>query len=178
MLQKLLNNPDSIIALCALITSIVSIFFTYRGLRLQKIHNLKSVRPIGVIITDDYEDDIYVRIDNNGIGPMIVKEIKVFSALQESSSIIDLVPESLNEKVVWADFLGAVQNRAIMPGNDLYLIRLTFDEADTAASTQHETRKEVRDFLQHLTVELSYTDVYEKTMFKTTRKLDWFARHF
>lgn len=177
MFQKLLDNPDSIIALCALLTSVVSIFFTYRGLRLQKVHNLKSVRPIGVIIAGDYEDDIYVRIDNNGIGPLLVTEIKVSSPHRKSMNIIDLVPQSLNEKVMWADFVAETQHRVIMPGKDLYLIRLTFDEVVALPDNQHEIKKEIRNFLQDLTVDLSYTDVYERTLFKTIRKLDWFARH-
>ena len=75
--QKLFDKPEVIIAFGALLTSISSIVLTIKALKVQKQHHLKSVKPIGYITVGDYEDDIYISIVNNGVGPLIIRELRV-----------------------------------------------------------------------------------------------------
>jgi len=49
-------------AVCALFVSALSIFFTIRTLRLQRIHNFKSLTPIANVLANDYENQLEVRI--------------------------------------------------------------------------------------------------------------------
>lgn len=176
--QKLLDSPEVVIALCALLISMVSIFLTIQTLKVQKQHNLKSVRPIGHITAGDYEDDIYISIVNNGIGPLIIKELKVSNSQLSSSSLIDIIPDNINNSVIWTDFASNFINRALKPGDRLYLVRLTFDETEKQQTNNKNIKETLRKFFQHLTLELSYTDIYEKKTYKVTRKLEWFGRHF
>jgi len=53
-------------------------------------------------------------------------------------------------------------------------LRLIFDEKETQ---QEKIKKELRNFLKDLTLELRYTDISEKQTYTITRKLDWFGRH-
>src|SRR5689334_20945069 len=72
------DNADTIIAICALLVSIVSILIGYFSLRAQQKHDRLSVKPIGKIsfVTDD--DNIEIKIRNDGTGPMLVSNIKVY----------------------------------------------------------------------------------------------------
>ena len=174
--QKILDNPQAIIAFCALLVSIISIILTILTLKEQKRHNLKSVRPIGRITVGDYENDIYVSILNNGIGPLIIKSFKAKnSKISSTTGLIDIVPTDINNNVIWTDFASNFDNRAIKAGERLYLLRLTFEEK--ADQQQENIKTRLRNFLKDLTVELQYTDIYEKRTYTIERKLDWFGRH-
>lgn len=178
ILKKLSINPEIVIAFCALLTSVISIILTILTLRLQKQHYMKSIKPIGRITAGDYEDDIYISIINNGVGPLIVKELKVSNSQLTASSLIDIIPTSINESVVWTDFASNFVNRAIEPSGRIYLVRLTFDEVEKKQDNIKIIKKELRQFLRHLTLELIYTDIYEKKLYRISRSLEWFGRHF
>ena len=170
---------EIMIAICALLTSIVSIFLTMRTLEMQKKHNLKSVRPIGRITAGDYENDVYISIVNEGIGPLIIKNFKASNSQLTSSSIIDIIPKNINDKVIWDDFASNFFNRAIKASGRLYLVRLKFDDTtEERQSANDKLRNDLRRFFQHLTLELEYTDIYEQDTYTVIRELSWFGRHF
>jgi hypothetical protein len=172
-------TPEFCLGLLAFITSLVSIYYTHTGLQIQREHNIKSILPIGDISLGDYENNIFVRIDNNGIGPMIIKELKVFNLEVSGYNIIDLIPEEINQNITWTDFVSKVKNTAINPGNPLYLIHKEFTDnlIQNDVLLDIENRKELRECLSTFTVELTYTDVYSKNNYVITRNLDWFGRH-
>lgn len=175
--------PQIIISTCALFISVVSIILTMLTLNMQKKHNSKSVRPIARITVGDYEDDIYVSVINNGVGPLVIKRFNAEhkfrgSASTSSSTLIDIIPKELNDKVIWTDFASNFDNRALKAGERLYLLRQKFDDNDANKDENMRIRTDLRQFLQHVTIELRYTDIYEKLDGNETRKLDWFGRHF
>jgi len=175
--MAILDKPEVIIAFCALVVSGVSIFLTLKTLKVQKQHNLKSVRPIGRLTAGDYEDDIYISIVNEGIGPLIIKELKVSTTKLSALSLIDIVPDHINNQVIWTDFAANFNGRAIRSGDRLYLLRKTFEDTEKQQVVNEKTRELLRKFFQQLTLELTYIDIYD-VQYKVERKFDWFGRHF
>jgi len=180
-IQKLVENPQAIIALCAVLISIFSIYLTIKTLKTLKQHDLKSVKPIGYISVGDYENNIYVGIDNNGIGPLLIKEFEVTNSdrsLSSKKNLFEIIPESIKNSVTWRDFIGQkVADRTIKPGDRLYFLQLVFDKIEMHHENNKKIKKELREFLQNLTVKVTYTDIYEKKKYIEIRELDWFRRN-
>jgi hypothetical protein len=180
IMQKLFESPEAIIAFFALVTSIASIYFTFHSLRAQKEHNLMSVRPIGIISAVDFDNNIYVGIKNNGIGPLIISDFKVSKSGFETTHLMTILPENI-QKINWTDYVSddiIMIGSVIKPGEELYLIQLTFDISFPTQNANEEIKIELWNSLKDLTIEMTYTDIYEKQKFSTKRKLNWFGRHF
>ena len=167
-------SPEIIIAFCAILTSVVSIILTIQTLKTQKQHNLKSVKPIGYIISGNYENDIYIAIGNNGIGPLIIKEFKVSNSRLSALNLIDIIPSNINDNVTWKDYTSNIVGRAIKSGDRIYLLRLSFDEIEMQQDKNIAIKKELREFLQDLILELTYTDIYEKETYNAIKNLGHF----
>jgi hypothetical protein len=170
-------TSESIVALCALFVSITSVFFSVQALNIQREHNYKTVKPIGIIVVADYENKIFIRIDNCGVGPLLIKKITVKNKTISATTVIDLIPERLNERIIWADFAAALEGKAISVGENLHLILW---EADIESYEQQkiiEDRRDIRNVLKDISVILEYTDIYEKNTFKVERSMEWFGRH-
>jgi hypothetical protein len=71
-----INWFEILLSLCTLVLSLCAVIISILTARSQKTHNKNSVRPLLGIVVGDYEDDLYVRIDNNGVGPAIITNIK------------------------------------------------------------------------------------------------------
>ncbi len=178
MCQHSPSDSQTIIAFVALLVSIVSVVFTYLALRHQRVHNIKSVKPIGQIIAGDYEHDIYIRIDNNGTGPLIIKKLEVRNESLSASSVIDILPSDLVNRIFWKDFTNNINERAILPEHNLVLIRWVSENYDKTHSTQMSLdKRDLRVSLKDLVLKLEYTDIYERNIFSVERRMDWFARN-
>lgn len=174
-------KPEYIMSALALIISIASLWS-------QRRHNINSVRPIGVIDCFDAEDNIYVKIENAGTGPLL------FTKLEVSNSKGKIEPNIINHmplhppEILWRDFLLSVDDVVLAPGDEVTLIQLSIDnvaigvdEAAGGAVLQEiifaPFRKDVRAALAELTVTIQYVDIYDKS-FKTIKKLNYlFGRH-
>ena len=77
MILFLKSNYEVIVAVLALIVSCVAIWQTYRSLRMQRIHNSKSMLPIPNFNRLNYEDSIGVELENRGAGPLIIVSLDV-----------------------------------------------------------------------------------------------------
>src|SRR5690606_1404935 len=117
------NWSESIIQYLAFIISAVAVFFTWRGLKIQREHNYKSVKPIGQIRLGDYQSKIFVRIMNSGTGPLILKKVIVNGTeLKTNEGLIHILPEELRERIVWTNFTSNYINRAVPANEDLELL--------------------------------------------------------
>lgn len=183
---ELLNeiNWDRIIPLCALVISIVSIIFTIIQVQLQRIHNKKTVKPIGRIRIGDYQDHIFIKIENNGLGPLIIKQILTKNKFKNTTeSFIDILPQELTIRIPWTNFTGAYEGRTIIPGQSLELIvwRINGSYDGKAQEVIDKDRSDLRKALQDISISVTYTDVYEVEEFKhelTNEKFNyWYGRH-
>ena len=177
-------NWEGIIALCALVVSVVSIVFAIIQVQLQRIHNKKTVKPIGRIRIGDYQNNIFVKVENNGVGPLIIKQILIKSkTLQTTKSLIDILPADLTKRITWANFTGSYEGRTIIPGQSLELIVWTINSSykGKAKDVIDKDRNDLRKALKAISVSVTYTDIYEKEDFKHEISSDefnsWYGRH-
>lgn len=161
-------NSDNLIAVtsvCAVLISIASMIFTIIFSILQIKHNKNSVRPISAIKINDYENLISVRIDNVGTGPLLIKKLILKNDIQESSTLISMMPEI---DQLWTTFTESIDGWTIPVGGKVTLLEI-HPKSD---SVKNLIRKE----LSKITVFLEYADIYA-TRFQDKRALDFFGRH-
>jgi len=166
---KVINDAELSIAAIALITSVVSIFIGFVGLRIQRKHNKKSVLPIGTINLADYENCLRIKISNNGVGPLIIKSCNTIGKNSVKPYPINWMPGG----VVWSTFRENLDNHTILSGSSLTLLELQVNIKNKGEIKQ---RDKIRTILNDLELEVGYEDIYGKE-FKVKRKLDWFGRN-
>jgi hypothetical protein len=159
-------------AILAVVASTVSFIVAIVNMKWQRVHYRKTLLPIGSLSLGDYENAIFVRLRNDGAGPMIVDEVAVFRIGTDekiASALIDLMPKGLS----WNTFVKDISGRAFAPGKDIDLISLDGNEND---SEFVDIRRRVREVLSGLSVRVSYQSVYGEKKY-VERPLDWFGRH-
>ena len=170
-------NTNIIISICALVVSLAAIILTLVQIKIQREHNFKSIKPIGQINVADYEADVHVAISNAGIGPLIIKSVRVFNTQRQSTNLLNILPDDLVNTMIWTDFVVELEGRAVNVGESVYLIRAMFDDDENLTRDLIDFRTRLRTCLGQITIELTYTDVYEKNTYNCSRQLSWFARH-
>jgi hypothetical protein len=174
-LGSIMTAANVVIALCALFAAMVSVYFTRAALRAQLRHNKLSVRPMPLVIPLDFENRIAVEIRNNGIGPLIIKDVAVVpDGGSGRSDLIEYMPGSAS--ITWSDFNLSLGGTAVLPGRQVNLIELAYNSAfDWADFATY--RNECRRALAELSIRLAYTDMYGDEFPEETYSLDWFGRH-
>ena len=162
-------------AIAALFVSLLSMLLACMNLWMQRTHNRKSVLPVGHITVGDYEDEISVRLCNDGVGPLIVDKVSVFQNDEErdsKTSIIEFMP-ALPGDYAWATFAREIKGRAISPAEEITLISLKgFPEQE-----DFEVSKViVRRILSTMTVKIECKNIYDEKMPTVSRNLPWFGR--
>lgn len=174
---------DVIISVCSLLISVIAGIISINTYRSQKEHNKNSVRPILNIVLGDYEDDLYVRVDNNGVGPAIVSSIhctcSYFDELLSANSLVELIPYkatvqgersgSTADMHSFTDFVEDITGRTIPPGGHITLLRI--------AEPKRVQLLAFRNLLSKCCVEIEYTDIYNSKPWKCRRLLDFFGRN-
>jgi hypothetical protein len=151
------------IEIVALFLSFLSIAFAVIFSILQQQYNKKSVIPICSIIFNDYENLISIRLDNNGVGPLIINKLIVVYNSKEYPTLIELMPKN----ILWNNFVENIESRAIRPNGKIELLKLT--------SGDRSKKIKVRKILSQLVIHVEYKDIYGK-QFIAERDLKFFAR--
>lgn len=159
------NDLMAITSVFAVVISVVSMIFTIIFSFFQIKHNKNSVRPISAIKVNDYENHISVRIDNVGTGPLLIKRLVLKNDVQESSTLISMMPEI---DQLWTTFTEAIDGWTIPVGGKIILLEL-HPQSDNVKNL-------IRRELSQITIFLEYTDVYA-TKFYDKRALDFFGRN-
>lgn len=162
-LKEILSYGEVVIAAIAVIVAIVTA-------KSQEKHNKNSVRPILNLILGDYDDNIYVWVENNGVGPACIKSVKCTyqgdDMCQEGASLIEVLPAGLVEH--YTTFVEDFSTRAISPQQGLMLLQ--------KKEPSEEEVIELRQQLKNCSVEITYTDIYGKAVWIEKRSLDFFKR--
>ena len=157
----------------ALVTGVIALVFTAISLQIQRRHNRLSVKPIAIVSVADYENELAVRLQNKGTGPLIIKKLSFTDQNgRTEKAIIDFCGSGF-KNMVWGTFVADIEGWAILPNETKTLIELNGDSADKEFV---RVRDKARKVLAQIQVELLYKDIYENDMPKKIRKLDWFAR--
>lgn len=176
------NWVDIITSVSSLILSVVAVVISIITYRSQKEHNKNSVRPILDIVLGDYEDDLYIRIVNCGVGPAIITGIECTRSyvgeVASSNSLVELMPhkarlqgKSFNLTVnmlSFSDFVEDITGRTISPGSGITLLQI-----------KNPARNQIvvfRNYLKDCCVKVEYTDIYNSKPWDRKRLLDFFGR--
>jgi len=163
-----------IIAFLALAVASTSIVLTLWSIKSQERHNRLSLTPIPQIFAGDYEDRLFVSVENSGPGTAIILETAVRGEQGEKDDLISHMPAT-PAGLFWKTYISRTVGRAIQPGEELFLIELVGDHSDPQFAAY---RDQCRRALAKLTVTISYTDVYKTAFDPCSRPLDWFGRHW
>ncbi len=59
----------------AIVISVLALIATFYQLYLQRLHNEKSLKPLAQIDFVDRKKLMYVHIQNNGVGPLVIDRL-------------------------------------------------------------------------------------------------------
>ena len=147
-----------------IIVSLLALLATFYQLYLQRSHNEKSVRPFGQIDLEDRKGHIAVRISNNGLGPMIVGELRFYKNGKEYEAIKDCL--ELDARSYTSISVGDSVQKIILPNAQLIVFETRVKDGQIA---------DVRNQLASITVEARFKDIYDNE-FVISRSLEWFKR--
>jgi hypothetical protein len=172
-----LNPIISILTLA--ITAYIAVSFNEYQKKQDKESSLRQerlVRPLISILVGDYEEQIQVKLKNAGLGPLMIKEIFIFSPNNSNGckNLIDLMPKH-PEGLPWRDFVFKIEGRVIAVGAELNLLELTGEPGNILFE---DFKKRVRYNLKDVVIQIAYTDIYENEMPKAIQLLDIYRRHF
>jgi hypothetical protein len=156
----------------ALLVAAVSIGIAFYGVKLQRQNNLMSVRPLPYISCADYEDLLWVKVRNDGVGPLLINNIRFNrdGSPADFDNLVECLPQ-LPRGMFWSK-LSKGYVRTVPIGADLPLIELHVDIAKLA---QTSFRDECRKQLQRIEMTVEYTDMHGSKFKPISRRLDFFA---
>lgn len=168
------NLLDFVKTYGALAVSSVSIIVAVIALWLQRRHHFKSLTPVPNFLTNNYENQIGVKLRNAGVGPLLIEEFRASNGAESKDDIISWMPDAPNG-IYWATFTHSIDGWCIAPNHEVFLVKLTGNLGD---GTFRSFRDDVRAALSKLTVTVRYKDIYDRPMPDKSRPLlGWFEIH-
>lgn len=153
----------------AIIISVLALLATFYQLYLQRVHNAKSLKPLGQVDLLDLNRQLVIGVANNGMGPMIIDRITFFKDGNSSTNIENCL--SLNARSYRRIPISESVKKVVLPNASFEVFATEFED--------HEGEPEItnaRKQLSAITLKVEYRDIYENK-FTLERNLDWFARH-
>jgi hypothetical protein len=167
-------DPVLITAVCAVVVSVISTGLAAWTAFVQRRHMRLSVRPIVAVPVADFEGRIGVFLQNTGLGPMMVKTLRVIADDGSfADDVITHMPE-LPEGVLWSNYHDSVDGMSLQNGTRVELLLL---EGNPTNENFRRSRDNVRCALSTLLVRIEYQDLYSTDMEPYERSLSWFGRH-
>jgi hypothetical protein len=166
------TDLNLIVAFSAMVISIAAILLTVITIRIQREHNTLSTRPICFIDLFDYGNHTSVELYNGGIGPMIINEIKVSRGVDYKENIIEWMPK-IDEGLRWKNYNSDMKLSVIAAATSLTMIAFDAEEENNEAVS---FRNKIRKIMSELTVEVTYSNIYDKQLPVVIRRLDIFGR--
>ncbi|RYU62665.1 hypothetical protein ERW51_18750 [Aliivibrio finisterrensis] len=159
-----------VIAICAVIVSVVSIVVAIKTLNAQRRHNKLSLKPIVHISKGDYEDKIFVRVKNYGLGPLIITECEINKYGEKYNTLVDSIGDRASE-LMWDTFSSNLDGRVLAPQKEFTLLEASFDE-----DSDNQLKKYIRRSLASTVIIIRYTCVYGDNYPEERERLSWFSR--
>ncbi|MFN8343464.1 MAG: hypothetical protein U0X91_00580 [Spirosomataceae bacterium] len=153
----------------AIIISVLALLATFYQLYLQRVHNEKSLRPLGQIDLRDRNKLIALYLTNNGMGPMLIDKITFFKEGKSYSTIEECL--RLGARAYRRISISESGKKVILPSASLEVFAAELETHEGEAALEN-----VRTQLSPLTLKVAYRDIYENK-FTLEQNLDWFARH-
>ena len=153
----------------AITISVLALLATFYQLYLQRVHNEKSLRPLGQIDLIDINNQVSVRVVNNGTGPMIINRLTFFKEGNSYTKIEDCL--TLDSRSYQRIPVNETLQKVILPNASLDVFA-----AELAPFEEESQLETVRRELAFVTLRVHYRDIYDN-QFTLKRSLDWFSRY-
>lgn len=168
------HNWEGVVAAFAMFAAVVSTYYAYRTFKVQREHNIKSVRPILHVAQWDYENSLRIELMNRGPGIAMVKSIEVFrDAGDIKTCIFDWLPMQLAEGMNYKEYLTAHKDFSMMPGDVDIMLELPVNHKIPG---QRQVREQIRAVLRQLVVRVRYEDIYDNPMPLLEKRLHLYDR--
>jgi len=170
MIDWISQNAQTVIAISAIIISVISLAVAIVALYTQRKHNKLSVKPIPHFSKGDYENHIFVKIKNYGLGPLKIENFEIKKNKSTFKRLIDSF-DGLASKVTWETFTDDIEGRVLAPQKEFVLIQASF------TSEQNDIKQAIRESLAKTTLTIQSSCVYNEKQPEVKEELTWFARH-
>jgi len=164
--------------LAAVASAIFSAYAAYnsRQLVVSLISSQRlSIRPLVQISFGDYDDRLYVSIENHGLGPMIIENVSVVKAgVEVGGSLVYAKDFPFIERYV-DDFVRDFGGRAVQHGGDALIFRAKGEISDPEFQ---DYLNQLRKYLSDVEFLVAFKDMYDVKQEPARRNGSWFARHF
>ncbi|MDQ1086154.1 hypothetical protein [Siphonobacter sp. SORGH_AS_1065] len=153
----------------AVVISVLALAATVYQLYLQRVHNEKSVKPLGQIDLIDFDRKISIYIVNNGLGPLILERMIFSKDGQTYTRIDDCL--ALDSKSYSRIHVSEKVKRVVLPNKYL----TAFETIFSTDENEMEVEK-VRAQLSSISLKVEGRDIYDN-LITIERDLEWFSRH-
>ena len=153
----------------SIIISLLALLATFYQLYLQRVHNEKSLKPLGQITFSDHSHAIAVYIYNNGLGPLIIDRLGFSKNDIVYSSIKDCL--DLDPRFYMHVAMDDLTQRVVLPSSHLALF-----EKDFGADVQESDLDHLRIQLGSVTLKVDCRDIHDNKI-TLERSFKWFARY-
>jgi hypothetical protein len=152
----------------ALLVSILALVLTFYQLYLQRVHNEKSFKPLGVIEFLDRDRQISIYIRNNGVGPLIVNKLSFTRGEIQFENIEKCLTADPRSYMYFAFEDGL--EKVVPPGGYLVVFESNFNEDEVVTKMDF-----IRQDLAGLSMQAQCKDIYDNKI-TLQRRLSWFNR--
>jgi hypothetical protein len=166
------NRASAVAAMGSALAAILAVIVSTITLWHQRKHDRLTVRPLAYIQVGDYTHRVFVKVVNNGTGPMIIKSI---ANNDQAQPLYKMLP--LPYGVYWTHYVSDTSNRSVPAGGEIVLVDLSSKSNEHVSKEQFaHARERARSMLADITVRVDYTDIYNRSQPPVERKLSWFRR--
>lgn len=149
---------------------LLTLLATLFGFYLQRKDYEKSQKPAPQIVLGDKDRRLFVQLQNNGVGPLLVEQLSFLKDDVEYSGIEECLsfdPKSYNHDTE----ISPDTPKIVHPGRDLEIFGMVFEPHEG-----EEDISRVRNELACLQLKVIGKDTYDNKII-TKRDFQWFTRH-
>lgn len=150
------------------VIAILALLLTCISLHLQRVHNAKSLKPLGQINLVDTKKQIYIYIQNSGVGPLIIDELTFTKDGIKYFNISDCL--KTDPKSYYHMLINDTVKKIVAPNANFIVFE---NNIENYPDSETEI---IRKQLSLITLNVYYRDIYDNK-FNCERNLDWFSRH-
>lgn len=141
-------------------------------LSIQREHNIKSVTPILLVEMLSHDEEVSVKLTNNGIGPLIITNLLVTNGVENHYNLIHWMPIHPKGITYWTTYKGGGNGLSIYPGTSIPFLLLGNEDENFPDYVLY--RAFVRRNLSKLTIIVQGADIYNRPIQPQTVNLNWF----
>lgn len=149
--------------------SIIALLATFHQSYMQRVHNQKSVKPLAQIDMLDRDGVLFVHVQNNGIGPMIIDKLTFTKGEQIFHRIQDCL--DIDPKMYFHIDITDTNKKVVIPGGFFEVFSKSLD-----LEGNKETIALFHQQLAALHLKVEGHDIYNNKI-SIDKSLSWFARH-